>query len=211
MSSIAGLEHETAPAADQTYVGIVTRAISWLMDAVVINVVAILSGLGVNLVLSIAPVSPNVAEVLKPIAGGVYVMWACLYFVVFWSWTGQTLGARVMQIRLTNGNGKRIKPGQAVVRWVGMNLAMIPLFAGFAPILVGRRGLPDWLARTVVLRARQLSMAEAGRLALRRARIDERGGSGAIAYQSDPSMFVLGDGPGLAGQEDERLPQEPHN
>jgi uncharacterized RDD family membrane protein YckC len=199
MSSIAGSAQDTAPAADQAYVGVATRAVSLLIDGVVINVVAIMSGLGAELVLSLFPVKTGLAEILKPIAGAVYLVWGCLYFVVFWSWTGQTLGARVMQIRLLTEDGRGVKPARALVRWVGMNLAMIPLFAGFAPILVGRRGLPDWLARTVVLRLPQLSMAEVGRLALRPARIEEGGGSPAIAYQSDPSALVSGDDDGPPG------------
>ena len=121
--------------------GIVTRAVSWLPDAIAINVVAIATGLGAELVLSIFPVSRDLASVLKPIAGVAYIVWTGLYFVVFWSWTGQTLGARTMQIQLVSANGGRVKPARAVVRWVGMNLAMVPLFAGFAPILFKRRDL----------------------------------------------------------------------
>jgi hypothetical protein len=75
-----------------------------------------------------------------------------------------------------------------------MNLAMLPLFAGFAPILVGRRGFPDWLAHTAVLTAPQLSMAEAGRAALRQAHADERARSPAIAPGSEPSASASGDG-----------------
>jgi len=38
---------------------------------------------------------------------------------------------------------------------------MLPLFAGYAPILFRRRGFPDWLAHTLVLEAQQESLAEA--------------------------------------------------
>jgi hypothetical protein len=85
-----------------------------------------------------------------------------------------------MQIRLVTARGGRVKPARAVVRWVGMNLAMLPLFAGFAPILVGRRGFPDWLAHTEVLEARQLSLAQA-RMATLRAEGNGRGRASAIA------------------------------
>jgi uncharacterized RDD family membrane protein YckC len=164
------------PAADerQQFVGVVTRAVSWVIDAVVINLVAIMSGLGAELFFSIFPVSSHFASVLKPIAAVVYVVWTCAYFLVFWWWTGQTLGARMMQIRLVPARGGRVKPGRALVRWVGMNLAMIPLFLGFAPILVGRRGFPDWLAHTLVLPAPQLSIAGSRRAALRQAANDDQ-------------------------------------
>jgi len=163
------------PDETRPFVGVVTRAVSWVIDAVAINVAAIVTGLGIELFLSIFPVRPSFASILKPIAAAAYVVWTCAYFVVFWSWTGQTLGARMMQIRLVAADGRRVRPPRAVVRWVGMNLAMIPLFAGFAPILVRRRGFPDWLAHTAVLAAPQLSIAERGRATIRQARDDQHG------------------------------------
>jgi uncharacterized RDD family membrane protein YckC len=158
---------DLASAEQQRFIGVVTRATSWVLDAIAINLVAIITGLGAELIFSIFPVSPHFASVLKPIAGVVYIVWAGAYFVGFWSWTGQTLGARTMQIRLIARNGGRVKPARALVRWVGMNLAMLPLFLGFAPILFGRRGFPDWLAHTDVVEARQLSLAQARMAALR--------------------------------------------
>jgi uncharacterized RDD family membrane protein YckC len=150
----------TAPEEDERFVGVVTRAISWVLDAVAINVVAIGAGIGIELFVSIVPISQSLASALKPIAGAIYIIWCAAYFVVLWSWTGQTLGARVMQIRLLTARRGRVKPARAVVRWVGMNLAMLPLFAGYVPILFGRRGFPDWLAHTVVVEAPDLSLAE---------------------------------------------------
>ena len=142
-------------------VGLFTRAISWVLDAVLINLAAIVAGLGAALVLSIFPVSKDLRPTLEAIAGGLYVLWTAGYFIVFWSTTGQTPGARVMQIRLVTANRERVKPARALVRWVGMYLAMVPLFAGYLPILFRRRGFPDWLAHTLVLEAPQLSIAEA--------------------------------------------------
>jgi uncharacterized RDD family membrane protein YckC len=194
---------------DQSYVGVVTRAVSWVIDAVAINVAAIATGLGIELFLSIFPVRPSFASVLKPIAAAAYVVWAAAYFVVFWSWTGQTLGARLMQIRLVRRNGGRVKPARALVRWIGMNLAMIPLFAGFYPILVGRRGFPDWLAHTQVLPAPQLSIAEKGQAAMRQARQAKRRGAIPLGYEPGPSAVSDGGVPPLEAPE--RSSQTPLN
>lgn len=179
MSSVAESPDGGAPVLsafeeDDRFVGVVTRAISWVVDAIAINVVAIVAGLGFGLILSIFSVSPGFASVLKPIAGVLYAVWCAAYFVVFWSWTGQTLGARAMRIRLLTANRGRVKPAQAVVRWVGMNLAMVPLFAGFAPILFERRGFPDWLARTVVVDDPQLAPPQPRQATLRGARDGSR-------------------------------------
>ena len=78
-----------------------------------------------------------------------------VYFVLFWSVTGQTPGMRAMQVRVARENGNLPSVGRAFVRLIGLLLAIVPLFAGFLPILFDarRRGLPDYLARTVVVYA----------------------------------------------------------
>jgi uncharacterized RDD family membrane protein YckC len=156
----------TASDAEPPFVGVVTRAVAWIVDALLINLAAILAGLGTALVLSIFPLGKSAEPVFQAIAGTAYVVWIAVYFVGFWSITGQTPGARVMQIRLLTAARQRVKPGRALVRWVGMNLAMLPLFAGYVPILFGRRGFPDWLAHTIVVDAPQMSLAEERRASL---------------------------------------------
>ena len=144
-------------------VGAITRVISWVIDAIVVSGVSVLAGLGVSLFVSLVPLAHNLAEVLKPVAAAAFVVWCAVYFAAFWSTTGQTLGARLMQIRIVAPGSRRERVHfiRACVRWVAMNLAMVPLGAGYLPVLVGRRPFPDWVARTLVLDAPQLSWAEA--------------------------------------------------
>ena len=75
------------------------------------------------------------------------------YFVVFWTTTGQTPGDRLMRIRVQPASGGSLPPRRALLRFVGLSLAALPLFAGYLMILVDdrRRGLHDLLARTVVV------------------------------------------------------------
>ena len=143
------------------YVGLMTRLISWAVDLLLINLVAIITGLGAQLVASIFPITNNLKPLFVAIAGGVYVLWTAAYFVTFWSTTGQTPGARLMQVRLVSATGEKVKPVRALVRWIGMNLAMIPLPWGFVPIPFKRLGFPDWLAHTRVIEVKQLSIADA--------------------------------------------------
>jgi len=173
MASVAAQPAESGPAvkstadADERYVGAVTRSVAWIVDVVLINVVAILTGLGVALVTSVVHTSGHHRAALGVISGVVYVLWIAVYFVAFWITTGQTPGARFMQIRLVTAKGARVKPVRGVVRLIGMELAAIPLW--------GRRPLPDWLARTRVVEASQISIAMAAQEARRTAR--ERGGA----------------------------------
>ena len=80
-------------------------------------------------------------------------MWAVGYFVMFWATTGQTPGNRAMRICVRTTSGGRLRPRTAILRFAGLTLAALPLFAGFLMILVDdrRRGLHDRLARTVVV------------------------------------------------------------
>jgi uncharacterized RDD family membrane protein YckC len=154
------------------YVGLVTRVISWVVDELAINVVATIVGLFVALIVAIFPITKNLQPVFEAIAGAVYIIWTAAYFVAFWSITGQTLGSRFMQVRLVTPGGGKVKPARAVVRWIGMNLALVPLPWGYVPIPFKRLGFPDWLAHTRVIdiEARQLSLVAARQERMRQAR-----------------------------------------
>ena len=156
------------------YVGLVTRGISWVVDALIINLVAIITGLGVELIASIFPITKNLKPAFLAIAAGVYLLWTAGYFVVFWSISGQTPGSRLMQVRLVTPAGGKVKPSRALVRWIGMNLAMVPLPWGYVPIPFERLGFPDWLAHTRVIEAPELSIAEARRQKMRETRASSR-------------------------------------
>jgi uncharacterized RDD family membrane protein YckC len=156
------------------YIGLVTRVISWVMDVLIINFVAIITGLGVELIASIFPITKNLKPLFLAIAGGVYLLWTAGYFVVFWSMSGQTPGSRVMKVRLVTPDGGKVKPVRALVRWVGMNVAMLPLPWGYVPIPFGRLGFPDWLAHTRVIEAPELSFAAARRERMRETRARSR-------------------------------------
>jgi uncharacterized RDD family membrane protein YckC len=155
-------------------VGLVTRVISWVVDILLINLVAIITGLGAQLIASIFPITKNLKPLFLAIAAGVYVVWTAAYFIVFWSMSGQTPGARLMQVRLVTPGGGKVKPVRALVRWVGMNVGMLPLPWGYVPIPFKRLGFPDWLAHTRVIEAPQLSIAEARRAKTRRTRSTPR-------------------------------------
>jgi uncharacterized RDD family membrane protein YckC len=148
-----------------SYVGLATRVVSFVVDAALITIVDIVIGIGAALILSLLHIPSELKTILAVIGGVAYVLGSILYFVIFWCTTGQTPGARMMQIRVVSSHGDRVKPGWAVVRCIGVVLAALPLFAGFVPILFDarRRGFQDWLARTAVVEAPGLSIAEVSR------------------------------------------------
>lgn len=165
---------QTTPEGTRPYVGLVTRGISWAVDALLINFAAIITGLGAELIASIFPITKDLKPVFLAIAGVAYVVWAAAYFVVFWSISGQTPGSRLMQVRLVTPGGGKVKPVRALVRWIGMNVAMLPLPWGYLPIPFKRLGFPDWLAHTRVIEAPALSIAAAQRARMRETRSSSR-------------------------------------
>ena len=136
----------------RVYVGLVTRAIAFAIDAAIVNAVAIVVAAIVALTLTIVSKPDELRAVLIAIGGVAWLLWTVGYFATFWSTTGQTPGNRVMRIRVSAADGEALPLSRALVRFVGLTLAAIPLFAGFALILFDdrRRGLQDLLARSVV-------------------------------------------------------------
>ncbi len=181
----------TAPApGPPRYVGLITRAIAFVLDAAVINVVAIVAEVGAALILSVVHLPQQHKNLLVALGAGAYALWAFAYFAGFWAATGQTPGNRVMQIRVVSVNGEVIKPRRAVVRCFGLLLAALPLFAGYLmiPFNRRRRGLQDYLARTVVVEAPQLSVAATRGQRTRSARAAVDGGASGATGARPPRL-----------------------
>jgi uncharacterized RDD family membrane protein YckC len=134
------------------YAGIATRAVALAADAAIAQVIVLSGGAILALVGSL------VGDLRLDTLGRILAAIAWLtvvgaYFVLFWSTAGQTPGMRLMSLRVMTHDGRRPGFGRALVRVIGLGLAIIPLFAGFLPVLVDdrRRALQDFLAGTVVV------------------------------------------------------------
>jgi uncharacterized RDD family membrane protein YckC len=133
------------------YAGLVTRGIALLVDAVVINVIAAITGAVIGLIGSLLGVGkPGIVAALT--GGVVWLAWTGLYFIVFWTIAGQTPGARLLGIRVVPDSVRRLGIVRATLRFVVMMLALVPLGAGFLTVLFDERrcGPHDMVAATVV-------------------------------------------------------------
>ena len=132
--------------------GIATRGTALAIDAAIANLICLVLGALIGLVTSlVGDLRPQWVVALLAAAG-----WALIvggYFTLFWATTGQTPGMRLMRLRVVTYSGGRVHFVRALIRLGGLVLAIIPLFAGFVPVLFDarRRGLQDWLARTLVI------------------------------------------------------------
>jgi uncharacterized RDD family membrane protein YckC len=139
------------PAQPPRYGGLATRAVAFLIDVALADLLA----LGVAAAVYLAA---SVVGGLRPawlVGVLVAVGWALVvdvYLVLFWTMTGRTPGMRLMQLRVVGPRGDPPGLGRAVVRLVGLLLSVALFFAGFLPVLVDRRrrGMHDMLAGTVV-------------------------------------------------------------
>jgi uncharacterized RDD family membrane protein YckC len=136
------------------YAGIATRAIGLAIDVAIAQVIVFAGGAVLALVASLVDMNldSGPAAALAAVAWFVVVGF---YFVLFWSTAGQTPGMRVMGLRVRTYDGRRPGLARSFLRLFGLGLSIIPLFAGFLPVLVDdrRRGLLDMIAGTVVVYA----------------------------------------------------------
>ena len=134
------------------YAGIATRAVALGVDAALAHLIVLAAGALLALAASlVGNASMDTAEKLLAAFGWAFTVGA--YFVLFWTTTGQTPGMRLMGLRVLGPEGEHLSFPRALVRLVGLALAIIPAFAGFLPVLFDdrRRGLQDMLAHTVVV------------------------------------------------------------
>jgi uncharacterized RDD family membrane protein YckC len=137
------------------YAGIATRAVALAIDAALSQLIVYVGAAMLSLVGSLVG-DVHVDGLGKLIAATAWAVVVIAYFVFFWATAGQTPGMRALRIRVLDRTETR-PPSvlRCFVRVVGLALAIIPLFAGFLPVLVDdrRRALPDFLAETVVVYA----------------------------------------------------------
>jgi len=134
------------------YGGIASRAIALALDVLLADLIVLLGGAMIALVGSLVG-NLELDTFGKLLAAAAWATVVISYFVVFWTSTGQTPGMRWLGLRVTTIDGGDVGLGRASIRIVGLGLAIIPLFAGFLPVLVDdrRRALQDFMAGTIVV------------------------------------------------------------
>ena len=112
------------------YQGLVTRGIAFVLDAALINLVALVVGIAAALILSILSLPESLNPALGALGALSFVVWTVAYFTLFWASTGQTPGNRVMEIRVVTADGGMLKPRRALFRFGALVLAALPVLPG---------------------------------------------------------------------------------
>src|SRR3954470_16011470 len=121
--------------APRSYSGIVTRGLAFVVDAAIVNGIALLAAAATLLIMSVLPGSQRLHGLAVIIAGAVFILWCVTYWATFWATTGQTPGDRIMRVRVTRSDGSRLHVARALLRVGATALAALPLLAGFLPIM----------------------------------------------------------------------------
>jgi len=140
--------------AETNQVGLVTRAVAAAIDLALIS--ATLS-IGSALLASIIPAVTGGSDGLSVLGvltfGLVGFLIGGALFVTFWALVGQTPGMRLLSIHLDADGSRELGLRRALIRLIGVPLALLPAGLGFFAILLSpqRRGWHDHLAGTVVV------------------------------------------------------------
>jgi uncharacterized RDD family membrane protein YckC len=144
--------------------GFATRALAMLLDVLVVDAAAVVAAVGIALTARLLGADLRAGDpTLVVLAGVGWLVAFGGYLLTFWILTGQTLGMRVMGIRVVDHEGGRLRPVRAAVRLGGTALCILTWGVGFLLVLVDdrRRGLQDVLAGTAVVRDRDLGAPSA--------------------------------------------------
>ena len=121
------------------------RFVAILIDGIIVGIVSTAIG-------SIFNLSTNGRSGLNLLLG-------LVYYVYFWSntgpWPGQTLGSKLLNIRVVRTNGSDLSLSQALIRYVGFVISALCLLIGliWAAFDANKQGWHDKIADTYVIKA----------------------------------------------------------
>jgi uncharacterized RDD family membrane protein YckC len=160
---------DTAPASLQGYyAGFTSRAVAIIVDYAIITLVSAVAIAALSFFFSIRSVQTfidwlntvlpgiiNLFDALTspPFGVAFFFLFQWLYFVFFFSTTGQTVGKAIMGLRVVTVDGKRMGVKRSFIRTLCYTVSLAPLGLGFLWVLGEdrRRAWHDKIAHTYVL------------------------------------------------------------
>lgn len=135
-------------------VGLVTRGLAALFDAVILNGIFLGAAALLGVVLSAVFDYDGVSSTGIVFGAAAWIVVGSIYALTFWSLAGQTPGMRILSIRIEADGSRRLGLRRARRRLGGVFLALLPLGLGFLGVITrdDRRGFHDRRAGTVVVR-----------------------------------------------------------
>lgn len=148
------------------FAGFATRMAAFLIDIVIINLSTLFVSAVIWLVFDFfdnalaifvnqpLPYFSTVSTwITAAISFTTLLVMVWLYPTFFWMLNGQTIGKRIMGLRVVRMDGKKMTLVKGLVRVLGYLIGAIPILLGFIWVLFSneRRGWHDYLAGTCVI------------------------------------------------------------
>lgn len=144
--------------------GPASRFLALVVDTAVVMMASMALGMALGL---FGLVSVDLAQALGTLA--YFVLQIGYGMVLEWAWRGQTIGKRMLKLRVVDASGLRLRPHQVVIRNLVRFLDALPMFyaVGGAAVLLSRhcQRLGDLAANTVVVRLPKITEPDLERLA----------------------------------------------
>lgn len=135
------------------FAGIVTRSVAIAIDGGAAAALFAIAAIGVSGALAALGLADVGTAASLFGTSAVWLGFVVGYFVICWSTTGQTIGMRLMGLRLVNREGVPPHFCRSILRYFAQFLSIILFFAGVLMIMVHpqRRALHDVIAGTFVI------------------------------------------------------------
>jgi uncharacterized RDD family membrane protein YckC len=140
---------QAAPAASSLVgaakAGFWIRVLAFIIDSILVGIV-----------------ESAIAAILNLTPGGrsgLQILFGLVYFVYFWSsaspWPGQTVGMKLLNLRVIRTDGSNLDIGQALIRFVGLFISFLVIFIGVIWVAFdpNKQGWQDKIAGTYVVKA----------------------------------------------------------
>lgn len=137
--AVAPVTQSTVSTAPANLVGFGPRLLASIADGLLLGVLIGITG--------------NVTGNMENGYGGII---GALYSVLLWvNWNGQTLGKKVMGIKVVREDGKPLGYPTAIIRYIGYYISGLFLFIGFLWVIWDpkKQGFHDKIAKTYVVKA----------------------------------------------------------
>jgi len=120
------------------------RFVALFVDGIILGIVTAIINIAMNL---------NVTN-----RGGLQTLLGILYYTYFWSssspWPGQTIGNKLLNIRVIKTDGSDLSITTALIRYVGLIISILAIFIGviWAAFDPNKQGWHDKIAGTYVIK-----------------------------------------------------------
>ena len=127
-----------------TKAGFWIRVVAFIIDSVILYVVNLIVGLALN---------PSTTG-----RSGIQTILGIIYFTYLWSnsspWPGQTVGDKLLSLRVIKTDGSDLSIVQAFVRYIGLVISFLVIFIGVIWVAFdpNKQGWADKIAGTYVVK-----------------------------------------------------------